>query len=286
MNTGEGMISTCGYTLAVTILKHTETKWSWKQVGWDCIIITAGNIGPIPSVKQTELPMSKFLQLIGRVRLQFRGENHIVGWSMKPEEAVSFVKGLGKTMLTFYGFSGLGYEDEQEMLGIARQVLSKYSPETTLVNLGASSTGIGAIYPLAKSMGFTTAGIVSTQALENLEEISDAVDYICFIEDDQWGGKLPNSNELSPTSKAMVACSDILVGIGGGGISLDEMLAGQAQGKEILYFPADMNHERAQRQAERKGLPPPKSFKGDAHDTLTSMKKSDLQKRLKEMKDK
>lgn len=230
--------------------------------------------------------MSKFQQLIGRIKLQLRGKNHIVGWGMKPDEAVSFIKGLGKTLLTFYGFSGLGYENEQEMLRIAREMLSKYSPETTVVNIGASSTGIGAIYPLAKSMGFTTAGIISTQALEYLEDISEAVDHICFIEDTQWGGKLPNSNELSPTSKAMVACSDILVGIGGGAISLDEMLAGEAQGKQILYFPADMNHERAQRQAERRGLPPPASFKGDAYNTLVGMKKSELQERLKEMKNK
>jgi hypothetical protein len=230
--------------------------------------------------------VSKLQKLIGRIKLQFGGKNHIVGWSMKPEEAVAFIRGLGKTMLTFYGFSGLGYEDEQEMLGIARDVLSKYPPQTTLVNIGASSTGIGAIYPLAKSMGFTTAGIISTEALEDLEEISDAVDHICFVEDNQWGGKLPNSNELSPTSRAMVECSDILVGIGGGGISLDEMLAGHEQGKEILYFPADMNHERASRQAEKKGLPPPKSFKGAAHETMTGIKKSDFQKRLKEIRDK
>ena len=205
---------------------------------------------------------------------------------MSPDEAVAFIKSLRKTMLTFYGFSGMEYEDGKEMLDIARKVLSRYSPETTLVNIGATRTGIGAIYPLAKSMGFTTAGIVSTEALENPEEISDSVDHICFIFDNQWGGKLPDSDELSPTSKAMVACSDILVGIGGGGVSLDEMLAGQAQGKQIIYFPADMNHEMASIQAKRKGLPPPTSFKGVAHDTLTGLKKSDLQKRLKEMKDK
>ena len=230
--------------------------------------------------------MSKFQQFIGRLRLQLRGKNHIVGWSMKPEEAVSFIKCLGKTMLTFYGFSGLGYEDEQEMLHTARDILSKYSPETTLVNLGATSVGAGAIYPLAKSMGFVTTGIVSTLALEYRVDISEAVDHICFIEDNQWGGKLPNSDELSPTSRAMVECSDILVGIGGGAISLDEMLTGHRQGKEILYFPADMNHERASRQAESRGLPPPASYKGDAHDTLSSIKKSELQKRLKEMKNK
>ncbi|NWG33040.1 MAG: hypothetical protein HXY42_01245 [Chloroflexi bacterium] len=225
-------------------------------------------------------------QLITRLKLQLRGKNRIVGWSMTPEQASAFIRGLGKTMLTFYGFSGLGYENEQEMLRIARDVLAAYSPQTTIVNIGATSVGIGAIYPLAKSMGFTTVGIVSTQALKHPEGISDAVDYICFIEDAQWGGKLPGSDELSPTSRAMVECSDILVGIGGGDISLDEMLAGHAQGKEILYFPADMNHERARRQAERRGLPPPTSFKGDAHETLSTIRKSDLQKRLKQLKDK
>jgi hypothetical protein len=230
--------------------------------------------------------LSKFQQIIGRIKLQLRGKNHIVGWSMTPEQAAAYIKSLGKTLLTFYGFSGLGYEDEQEMLSIAREVLSKYSPKTTLVNIGASSTGIGAIYPLAKSMGYETAGIISTEALEYLEEISDDVDHICFIQDNQWGGRLPNSDELSPTSRAMVECSDILVGIGGGAISLDEMLAGHAQGKELLYFPADMNHERAKRQAERKGLPPPESFKGPAHDTLSGIKKSEIQKRLQGMKNK
>ena len=225
-------------------------------------------------------------QQIDEYKQQLIQKSHVVGWSMTPEEAVLFVRGLGKIMLTFYGFSGLGYEDEQEMLRIAREVLSKYPPQTTLVNLGATKVGAGAIYPLAKSMGYTTTGIVSTQALEYLEEISEAVDHICFIEDSRWGGKLPDSDELSPTSKAMVECSDILVGIGGGAISLDEMLAGHKQGKEILYFPADMNHELANRHAQRRGLPPPTSFKGDAHETMTGMKKSDLQKRLKEIQDK
>ena len=224
-------------------------------------------------------------QRIDEYKRQLMQKVHVVGWSMKPEEAVSFIKSLGKTLLTFYGFSGLGYEDEQEMLRIARDVLSQHSPEKTLVNIGATSVGIGAIYPLAKSMGFITAGIVSTQALEYLEEISEAVDHLCFIEDKRWGGKLPNSDELSPTSKAMVECSDILVGIGGGGISLDEMLAGHRQGKDILYFTADMNHELANRHAASKGLPPPTSFKGSADETLSTIRKSDLQKRLKEMRD-
>ena len=233
--------------------------------------------GKEPAVTNTNQPVDA-----SRIRLP--GNIHVAGWSMSPREAAAFIKSLGKTLLTFYGYSGLEYEDKRRMLVIARQVLSDYSPKTTLVNIGATSVGIGAIYPLAKSMGFTTAGIVSTRALEYPDDISDVVDHICFIADEQWGGKLPNSNELSPTSKAMVECSDVLVGIGGGAVSLDEMLAGHEQGKQVLYFPAEMNHERASRQAAKKGLPPPTSFKGDAHDTLVGLKRSDLKERLNKLK--
>jgi hypothetical protein len=184
---------------------------------------------------------------------------------MTPDEAIAFIKSRGKTVLTFYGYSGMQYQDEKGMLQIARNVLSRYSPKTTLVNSGVTSIGIGAIYPLAKSMGFETSGVVTTRALKRTD-ISEAVDHICFIKDSQYGGKLPHSDELSPTSKVMVACSDILVGIGGGGISQDEMLAGKAQGKPVYFYPADHNHALAIRQAKKGGLPPPDSFKGTAHE--------------------
>ena len=209
--------------------------------------------------------MITFRQFIGRVKLQWRGKNHIVGWSMTSAEAIAFIRSRGKTVLTFYGYSGMQYEDEKGMLQIAQNVLSRYSPKTTLVNSGVTSVGVGAIYPLAKSMGFETSGVVTARALKR-SDISEAVDHICFIDDRQWGGKLPDSDELSPTSKAMVACSDILVGIGGGEISQDEMLAGKAQGKPVYFYPADHNHELAIRQAKKCGLPPPVSFKGTAHD--------------------
>jgi hypothetical protein len=207
--------------------------------------------------------MSTLRQLIGRFKLQLRGKNHIVGWNMTVEEVITFFMRQRKTVLTFYGYSGMGYEDEKAMLAIARKVLSGYSAETTLVNIGVTSSGIGAIYPLAKSMGFSTAGIVTSLALEHpagTAGISEAVDHICFVADKQWGGNLPDTHELSPTSRAMVECSDILVGIGGGGISEAEMLAGKAQGKPVYFYPADKNHAYAISYAKRMGLPPPESF--------------------------
>jgi hypothetical protein len=212
--------------------------------------------------------MSTLRQLIGRFRLQLGGNHHIVGWDMTADAVIAFFLRQRKTVLSFYGYSGMGYEDEKAMLQIAQATLSRYSPETTLVNIGATSAGIGAVYPLAKSRGFETSGIVTMMALEYPDDISDAVDHICFVADKHWGGNLPHSDQLSPTSRAMVECSDILVGIGGGRIGEAEMLAGQAQGKPVYFYPAEMNHVKAIQYAKKMGLPPPESFMGFVNDAF------------------
>ena len=209
--------------------------------------------------------MSGFRQFIGRVSLQLQGKHHIVGWNMTPDEVVSFIRQRGKTVLTFFGYSGMGYEDEHAMLQTARHILKQYLPEKTLVLIGATEVGIGVVYRVAKAMEFETVGIVTSLALE-FGGFSTAVDHICFVEDAQWGGILPNSSELSPTSRAMVDSSDILVAIGGNDISRDELLEGRKLGKPVQYFPADMNHERMSRRAERFGEPPPESFSGSCQD--------------------
>jgi hypothetical protein len=185
---------------------------------------------------------------------------------MTADDAVSFIRKRGKTVLTFFGYSGMGYEDEKGMLQIVQEVLSQNLPEKTLVNIGATQVGVGAAYALAKSLGFETSGIVSTEALEYPEDISEAVDHICFVKDSQYGGKLPNSDELSPTSRAMVDGSDILVAIGGNDISRDELLEGKKLGKPVQYFSADMSHERMIRHAQRMGKSMPESFSGSCQE--------------------
>ncbi len=217
--------------------------------------------------------MKGLRRFLGRIKLQLRGKNHVVGWEMTPDKVHAFFNEQEKTVLTFFGFSGAGYENEAEMLQTAREILSGYSPETTIVNIGGTKGGIGAAYLLAKSLGFTTTGIVSSQALDYPEEISEYVDFVCFIVDQQWGGKLPDSDELSHTSEAMVSCSDILVGIGGNDISRDEMLAGKAQGKPVHFYPAEVDHEWAIRRAEYLGQPKPDSFQGTAHEVFGEKEK-------------
>jgi len=200
--------------------------------------------------------------------------NRVIGWGMTPVETQSFFKGLGKNVVTFFGYSGAGYQDKNGMLQIAETVLSEYSPKTSLINIGATKSGIGRVYPIAQSMGFITTGIVSSEALECLDEISAAVDHICFVKDEQWGGKLLNSNDLSPTSGAMVACTDILIGIGGGEIGRDELIAGREQGKPVRFYPAEMSHEYLIRRAQKLDLPSPISFLGAAHEVFAD--KNDL----------
>jgi len=211
--------------------------------------------------------MGGLRQFFGRVSLQVQGKHHVVGWNMTAGEAISFFKNQGKTVLTFFGYMA-GYEHEEEAFQIIREVLSKYSPETTLVNDGATKLGLGGMYPIAKSMGFTTAGIASKLLLDYPSDVSGSVDHICFIDDTEWGGKLPNLEELSPTSKAMIECSDILVAIGGGDISRDELVAARDLGKPIHYYPAEVKHEWAIRRAKKKGLPAPESFMGSVHDVF------------------
>jgi hypothetical protein len=191
---------------------------------------------------------------------------------MSPADARAFFSLQGKTVLTLLGYSA-SYENENTMLQTVREILLGYSPKTTLVNIGATEGGIGAVYPLAKSMWFTTTGIVSTIALSDGMPISKAVDYVCFIADDQWGGRLPGSNELSPTSRAMVDCSNILIGIGGGEITRDEMVAARERGKPVIFYPAEVSHDWAIQRAKKMGLSHPDSFWGEAHEIFGKRKR-------------
>lgn len=186
---------------------------------------------------------------------------------MTPGEAVSFIRGLQKTVLTFIGFS-VNYEDQNGVLEIVKGVLTKHSPDSTLINIGATRGGVGIIYPLAKSMGYITTGVISTQAFAFYDDISEYVDHICFIQDKLWGGYQPGSKELSPTSRAMIDCSNIFVGIGGNDVARDELLAARDLDKPIQYFAAEMNHVWAIRNAQRSGQPPPTSFFGSAHEVF------------------
>jgi hypothetical protein len=181
------------------------------------------------------------------------------------EEIAAFFKGKQKTVLTFVGYSGAGYEDEASMRKHAESILGEYDPAKTIVNIGATPEGIGAIYEIAKRKGFLTTGIVSSQAMQYNVKLSPHVDQAFYVEDSTWGGFVAGTKELSPTSKAMVENSDIIIGIGGGEVARDELISAKRLGKKVRFIPADMNHQKARESARKKKLPEPTNFRGAAN---------------------
>ena len=181
-----------------------------------------------------------------------------------PGDIRGFFASKKMKVLTFFGYSGAGYEDPVAMRAAASRILDEADPKTTLVNIGATAEGIGEVYAIAKQKGFFTTGIVSTQARDQKVPLSPHVDVTFFVEDETWGGFLPGGNEPSPTSKAMVENSDILVAIGGGDVVRDELSYAQRLGKPVRFIPADMNHGAAGKKAAKKGEPAPTDFGGSA----------------------
>ncbi len=180
----------------------------------------------------------------------------------------AFIDGKKMTVLTFAGYSGTQYQDPEAMLERASRILDGQEPAKTLVNIGATPMGIGAVYEIAKQKGFTTMGIVSTLARDERVTLSKCVDYVFYVQDSTWGGRVPGANQLSPTSAALVEASASFVAIGGGDLTRDEMLAARRAGKPVTFIPADMNHEIARAEAQKRGQPEPTDFRGSAHAAL------------------
>jgi hypothetical protein len=185
-----------------------------------------------------------------------------------PQAATSFCRQPGIVVVTFAGYSGAGYEDAARMLAEAGAVLDRYDPKTTLINIGATADGIGAVYPLASKKGFRTMGIVSSQARNHGVSFSPAVERVFLIPDESWGGFIPGTDRLTPTSRTMVECSDVFVAIGGGDVARDELIAAKRLGKQVQFIPADMNHQKAIDAARRRNVAAPKDFRGSASDAL------------------
>lgn len=185
------------------------------------------------------------------------------------DDIQSFVRRQSRQVLTFTGFSGAGYEDVPAMLDIAARVLDGCDPARTMVNIGATAEGIGAVYALARRRGFATMGVVSTLARDAAVPLSPDAQTVFFVADPTWGGRLPGEGDrLSPTSAAIVAISSEIVAIGGGAVARDEALAARRLGKPVSFFPADMAHAPAREKARRAGRPAPTDFRGEAHAAL------------------
>lgn len=62
-----------------------------------------------------------------------------------PATVSTAVKSGGRTVLTFVGYSVAGYEDRVAMLAVAERVPDEFDPAKTIVSIGATADGIGAV---------------------------------------------------------------------------------------------------------------------------------------------
>jgi hypothetical protein len=178
------------------------------------------------------------------------------------DAVISHFASRNKSVLTFVGYSGADYQDRAAMLKQASAILDRFDPVKTIVNVGATIDGIGAVYEVARRKGFETAGIVSSQARTAGVTLAPCAGTVFFVEDASWGGRLDRSTELSPTSRAIVRVSDHLAAIGGGDIARDEFMAARRLGKKTEFIAADMNHEIARDRAAKNKQPAPTDFRG------------------------
>src|SRR5262245_18700612 len=180
----------------------------------------------------------------------------------------TFIQKRQMTVLTFVGYSGAEYENRGAMMDHAARVLDARDPKKTLINIGATEVGIGAVYEIAKQKDFTTMGIVSSLARDERVTLSRCVDYVFYVKDTTWGGRVPGASHLAPTSAALVENSTSFVAIGGGDVTRDEMLAARQAGKSVTFIPAAMNHKIARARAKKRGEAEPTDFRGSAHGAL------------------
>lgn len=180
----------------------------------------------------------------------------------------AFIHTKQMKVLTFAGYSGAQYEDPEALKKHASRVIGGRDPAKTLINIGGTAEGIGAVYEIAKQKGFTTMGIVSTLARDEGVTLSKCVDYVFFVKDSTWGGQVQGTQSLSPTSAAIVETSTSFVAIGGGDVARDEMLAARRAGKPVTFIPADMNHKLAREKARQRREAEPTDFRGSAHHAL------------------
>jgi len=160
-------------------------------------------------------------------------------------EVIQKVKDLGRNVISIFGFSYLGYENPDAVMDQVKQRLADFKPETDIINMGATEEGIGAAYKVAKELGFTTIGIVSTLALTYSGRFSPYVDNIYIVNDQRWGGYVAGSDQLVDTTQAYLAVSDEIHAFGGGENTAVTLTEAQKRDIPISYTPAEMNHETA-----------------------------------------
>jgi hypothetical protein len=138
----------------------------------------------------------------------------------------------GKRVVVFGGFSGLGYEDVNQLETTIKNKLNEeikqYGIENVVVVSGATSDGIGKCYEVAKSLGLETYGIVSEAGKEYGSD--KYCDKVFFVPDPKNTWQV-----MSPTGDSYMVDiaqkNGVLAYYGGGDVAVAEIK--EAKNKKI-----------------------------------------------------
>lgn len=206
-----------------------------------------------------------------------KGEEIVMVPTLAPQseqEITKKVKSLGKHIHSLFGYSALGYQDRAGLLQQIKNDLKLLDPKKTIINIGVTSDGLGEAYELAKSMGFETMGFVSTKFLENGGHYSKFVDHIFIAKDNLWGGYIPGTSKMTPTTSLYVNLSDSMTAYGGGEISKVTMQEFARTGKPISYRSFEMNHNKAIEVSLKKRRSPPRTFQSPVEPVWNDIQKA------------
>lgn len=182
-------------------------------------------------------------------------------WGVETAAAIraAFAR-LAKHVIYFAGYGELGYEQEGCVRRVAAQVLAGGPASELLVHSGTllrtgGHDGIAEVYTLARELGIETSGIHPSVAMgfADTHRVSPFCDHVFFVEDATWGGFLPGGMTPSPTLQLHLEVSHEVVVIGGGKHAADELRAFVSKGKQVRYFPAEMNHSSTREWCQRDG---------------------------------
>jgi hypothetical protein len=242
----------CCYLKQVSELSRTSSVWTWVFSFYDTLLQLAYSylrFHPTHAVRPAASVDGAALRRVVQ--------------ATSAACAVDAIRGSGRRVVTFCGFSAAGYEDAEEVERLLCEQLARFSPQFTIICSGATVDGIGMIYPLARRAGFRTVGIVSSRAEAECVALSNDVEVVYVVRDAVWGGR--QDGRLSPTSEATVEACDEMIGVSGGAIARDELEEARQRGKPVCFIPADMNHALAMAKARKLGAPTPTDFRGEAH---------------------
>lgn len=184
--------------------------------------------------------------------MKIRGENRhdttfIVSKPTSPDTALERIRSSGRIIHSIFGFSGLGYRHPDDVMQAVENDLRQLNPDITTVAIGATEEGIGAAYKVARDLGFTTLGIVSSKSIVYDGRYSDFVDEVVIVHDTEWGGYVPGSTDMTPTTQVFVKGSDSIAAYGGGQITAVSIREAKKRGVKVTYTPAEMNPDNIER---------------------------------------